>query len=85
MPSLKNIFLSIVNVAKIAAIPNISPMLAILLPIIFPITIFVSLAKTAAIDVASSGREVPIATKLKPIANSDILNAFASIAADSTK
>ncbi len=52
--------------------PSTNPMFAILEPMTLPITISESPDKTAAIEVANSGNEVPKATIVIPITNGDI-------------
>lgn len=69
----------------IAAIPTTNPILAIFAPVIVPITNPLSCFIEANIDETSSGREVPIATNVNPITNSDIPNFFAMDDAELTK
>jgi len=59
-------------------------MLATLLPIIFPIAKPESLFNEAITEEANSGREVPIATTVKPITNSDTPNILANLEAETT-
>ena len=59
---------------KIAVIPNTKPILAILDPITFPITIPEPLFKIAVILTINSGKLVPKATNVIPIIIGEILN-----------
>ena len=69
----------------IAEIPSIRKILAILLPRILPTAISVDPWKLAYKLTASSGADVPKATKVKPTIRSDILNLLASAEAPSTR
>ena len=67
------------------AIPKIIKALNKLLPTTFPIEIFALPFNAEAKLTAVSGADVPIATTVNPIINSDIPNLFAIFEADSTK
>ena len=69
----------------IAGTPRTRPMLKILLPTIFPTAISVSPLRSATIEVASSGRDVPMATTVSPITRLLTPNAVAMLTAPVTK
>lgn len=69
----------------IADTPKISRILAIFDPTILPIMISSCLKNEAVIDEASSGREVPTATIVSPMMNSETPNLWAMEEAALTK
>ena len=70
----------------VAAIPSpINPMLAIFDQTTLPMTIPLSCFREAMTEDVISGIDVPTATKLNPITNSEISGFFAMDAADLTK
>ena len=85
IPSLLNIVFFISRTAIIADKARISPMLAMLDPTMFPIISPVLSVIDAAIEEANSGSDVPIATIVRPIVNSDTPKYFARFDAASTK
>lgn len=68
----------------IPLIPRIAKILNILLHTTFPIAISLCFLKAATMEVASSGRLVPMATTVNPITASDSHRFFASSTAPST-
>jgi len=71
--------------ATVEITPPIKKRLEILLPKIFPTTSLASFLKTPATEVASSGKEVPKATKVKPRKDWEIFNNLAKRATFLTK
>lgn len=69
----------------VALQPNIKNILNRLLPITFPIAISGFFFSAATIEVASSGNEVPPATRVRPITDSLTPNERAMFIAPSTK
>ena len=69
----------------VAVVPRMKKILNRLLPTIFPTAISGSFFKAAATDVASSGREVPAATIVKPMKLSLMPKALAMFDAEETK
>lgn len=68
-----------------AVIPIISKILAMLLPITFPIAIPLLPFKLEVMLTISSGKEVPIETTVRPITKLDIFSLFAMEIAPSTR
>ena len=83
--SLLNIFSFVSIVNNKVPIARINPMFAMLLPTMFPIINPDSFEIEAEIDVASSGNEVPIETRVNPMTNSLTPMCLASLAEFSTK
>ena len=77
--------LVILRVKNSAVNPRMRLMFAMLLPMMFPRIIPGLFEKVAVIAVASSGMDVPKATKVRPIMNLLIPREFASFAADETR
>jgi len=77
LPSLLYVFSLVFKILVVAAIPITRVKFVMLLPIILPIATPLFPLSVPIIDAANSGNEVPIATNVRPIKNSDTPNLLA--------